>query len=73
MLVGIILGVGISIKRHSLGIGNNSIEKNIYQKVQSKPLLLSTLILTNPQNPLRQYVSILSWFHAVIQIFFENN
>lgn len=37
MLVGIILGVGISIKRHSLGIGNNSIEKNIYQKVQSKP------------------------------------
>ena len=37
MLVGIILGVGISIKRHSLGIGNNSIEKNIYQRVQSKP------------------------------------
>ena len=39
-----------------------------WQKVQSKPLLLSSLILTNPQNPLRQYVSILSWFHAVIQI-----
>ena len=37
MIIGIVLGIMISIKRHTLGIGNNSIEKNIYQKVQSKP------------------------------------
>ena len=44
-----------------------------WKKVQSKTLFLSSLILTNPQNPLRQSTKILSWSHTVIQIFFKNN